>query len=319
MKTHTKTYTEGVHPSTDELIKLRLQARNLHLKPTQAAKSVIAGNHHSKFRGRGMDYLETRDYQPGDDVRTMDWRVTARTGKAHIKVYQEERERSVIVMADFSPGMFFATEGAFKSIIATRAAALLAWATVQRGDRIGALLYNSQHHELRPAGGQRGALRLIRELVEAADPAAHTRHSDNKPYSINDALSRLRRVVHPGSLVYLISDFYHIDENSKRHLQLLRQHNDVIACQVLDRLELQVPAPGRYAVSFGNQQGILDTRSSAQSLAWTQHFAERRLRVSEMMQQCAIPLIRLTTVDDVASQLRKELVLPNAMNRQEAA
>lgn len=311
--------SDGVHPRTDELIQLRLQARNLELKPLQAAKSVLAGNHHSNFRGRGMDYLESRGYQPGDDVRSMDWRVTARTGKAHVKVYQEERERSIVVMADFSPGMFFATEGAFKSIIAVRAAALFAWATIQSGDRIGALLYNSRHHELRPAGGQRGALRLIRELVKAAQPSNHTDNTESNAYSINDALSRLRRVVRPGSLVYLLSDFYHFDDVSKRHLQLLRQHNDVIACQILDRLELRAPEPARYAVTFGDQQGVLDTRSHAQRVAWTQHFAERRQRASNMMQQCAIPLIRLTTADDVGVELRSQLTFPSPLKHQEAA
>ena len=111
----------------------------------------------------------SRGYQAGDDVRNMDWRVTARSGRAHVKVYQEERERPVVVMADFGPGMFFATEGVFKSIVVTRAAALIAWAAIEKGDRIGALLYNGSHHELRPTRGQRGALHLIRELMKAVD------------------------------------------------------------------------------------------------------------------------------------------------------
>jgi uncharacterized protein (DUF58 family) len=309
--------SNGVLPSRAELIGLRLPARDLPLHPRRAAQSVIAGHHRSGFRGRGMDYVESRGYQSGDDVRNMDWRVTARSGRAHVKVYQEERERPVVVMADFGPGMFFATEGAFKSIVVTRAAALIAWAAVQKGDRIGALLYNGSHHELRPTSGQRGALHLIRELVKAADPANLTSrpHSDTH---FNDALTRLRRVARPGSLVFLFSDFYHLDSDSKRQLQLLRKHNDVLACQVLDRLELQPPAPGRYPVMVGNRQGILDTRSRTQRDAWTRHFAERRQRVSELMQQCAIPLLQLGTADDVAQRLRQGLTRPNSTERDAA-
>ena len=163
-----------VHVSSDELVQCRLQARELRLDSRRPARSAITGGHTSRFRGRGMDYLESRAYQPGDDIRSMDWRVTARTDSAHVKLYQEERERPVVVMIDLGPGMFFATRGAFKSVIAARAAALIGWAAIQNGDRIGAFLFNGGHHELRPLGGQRGVMRLIRQLVAATDPAAVT-------------------------------------------------------------------------------------------------------------------------------------------------
>jgi uncharacterized protein (DUF58 family) len=302
--------SNGVEPSREELIGLRLLARDLPLHPRQAVRSATAGDHRSPFRGRGMDYAESRGYQSGDDVRNMDWRVTARSGRAHVKVYQEERERPVVIMADFGPGMFFATEGAFKSIIAARAAALIAWAAVQKGDRVGALLYNSGHRELRPAGGPRAALHLIRELVTAADPAHASAGNLPAAGRFNDALTRLRRVARPGSLVFMLSDFYHLDSDSKRHLQLLRKHNDIVACQILDRLELRPPAPGRYPVVVGNQPGVLDTRSASRRDAWARHFAERRRRVSELMQQCAIPLLSLSTADDVSVRLRQDLCRP---------
>lgn len=305
-----RTLSNGVQPNREELIGLRLLARDLPLNPWQSVQTASAGNHRSAFRGRGMDYVESRGYQSGDDIRNMDWRVTARSGRAHVKVYQEERERPVVVMADFGPGMFFATEGAFKSVIVTRAAAFIAWAAVQNGDRVGALLYNGRHHELRPTSGQRGALHLIRALVTAADPVNVANDNQHSNSRFNDALTRLRRVARPGSLVYLFSDFYHLDSDSKRHLQMLRRHNDVVACQILDRLERQAPAPGRYPVMYGSQQSILDTRSKTQRDAWTRHFAERRQRVSALMQQCAIPLLQLSTADDVSQRLREALTRP---------
>lgn len=311
--------SNGVEPSREELIGLRLQARDLLLRPRQAALSVNAGGHRSPFRGRGMDYIESRGYQPGDDIRNMDWRVTARSGEAHVKVYQEERERPVVILADFGPGMFFATQGAFKSVIVTRAAALIAWAAVQHGDRIGGVLYNEVHHELRPTSGQRGALRLIHELVQAADPTRHAADTADDDNRFNDALTRLRRVARPGSLIFMFSDFYQLDDDSKRHLQLLRRHNDVVACQILDRLELQPPTAGRYPVMYGQQQGVLDTRSKTQREAWTQHFAERRQHVSTLMQQCAIPLLRLSTADDVSERLRQLLTTQSKSTRRVAA
>lgn len=311
--------SDGVRPNNDELIRLRLQARDLPLNQHQAVQSVIAGCHRSQFRGRGMDYLESRGYQAGDDIRNMDWRVTARSGRAHVKVYQEERERPVVIMADFGPGMFFATQGAFKSIIAARAAALIAWAAVHNGDRIGALLYNGSHHELRPTGGKRGALQLIRELMNAANPDNISTNNTHSTTSFNSALSRLRRVARPGSLVFMLGDFYHLDSDSRQQLQLLRRHNDIVACQILDRLELQAPAPGRYPVSFAGQQRILDTRSKSQCDAWTNHFAKRRQRVSTMMQQSAVPLIQLSTADDVGQSLRQALTRPQPLKTGAAA
>jgi len=311
--------TNGVYPDREALIALRVQARKLPLYQLHQAQSVVAGRSRAPFHGRGMDYLESRHYQPGDDVRSMDWRVTARSGRAHVKVYREERERPVVIMADFGAGMFFATEGAFKSIIAARAAALLAWSTVGNGDRIGALLYNSdRRHELRPVGGKRGALGLIHALVNAADPDTRNRQRSG-PGDFNAALLRLRRVARPGSMVFMLSDFHHYDSDSKRHLQLLRRHNDIVACQVLDRLELQAPAAGHYPLCHGRQQRMLDSGSAAQRAAWTQYFSERRRGLDTLLRQCAIPLIRLHTGDDVAVSLRRALTRPQAARTEYAA
>jgi len=301
-----------VHASSDELVRCRLQARDLRLDSRQSARSAITGVHASRFRGRGMDYQESRVYQPGDDIRSMDWRVTARSGHAHVKLYQEERERPVVVMIDLGPGMFFATRGAFKSVIAARAAALIGWAAIQNGDRIGALLFNGGHHEIRPLGGQRGVLRLIRELVTATDPGqAMAGQAPNTETShLNEALLRLRRVARPGSLVFILSDFYAINEDTRRHLQDLRQHNDIVACQIVDALELQPPAAGRYAISDGIHTGLLDTRSVARCAAYTEYFANHHRAVRDLMRQCAVHLHHIATTDDVARTLRHGLAHP---------
>jgi uncharacterized protein (DUF58 family) len=296
----------------EELLQLRHSVRDLSLDSHKAATSVISGAHISRFRGRGMDYLESRGYQPGDDIRSMDWRVTARSGRAHIKVYQEERERPIVVMLDLGPGMFFATRGAFKSVIAARAAAMIGWAAVHSGDRIGALLFNGGHHELRPLGGSRGALRLIRTLVEMTDPARvpDARTDRVNGQHLNDALMRLRRVARPGSLVFLLSDFYGCDTETRRHLQYLRRHNDIIALQLVDTLEVAPPPPGHYAISDGYRSGLLDTRSPASRQAYLDYFTGHHRAVRELMQQCAVPLHQLATTDSVPHSLRRILTNP---------
>ncbi len=304
--------------SIDELIALRQQARKLRLGQRQAALAQLAGNHASRFRGRGMDYQESRIYQPGDDIRSMDWRVTARTGRAHTKVYQEERERPVVVCVDLNPGMFFASRGALKSVVAARAASLIGWATIAHGDRIGALLFNGEHHELPPRGGKHGVLRLIRQLVAQSDPLENLKHPPH-PEGLNTALARLRRVSRPGSLIFLLSDFYGINEETGNHLMRLRQHNDVVAIQLLDALELSPPPPARYAVSDGRHTGVLDTRSAAARNAYAAFFQQHHQTVRDLMRSRAIPLLQLSTEEDVAGKLRRCLNPSQINNTQEAA
>jgi uncharacterized protein (DUF58 family) len=313
--------SEGVRVTSGELIGLRRAARDLHLVSRRPVLSSIAGGHASRFRGRGMDYLESRGYQAGDDIRNMDWRVTARAGEPHVKLYTEERERPVVLMVDLNPGMFFGTRGAFKSVIAARAAALIGWAAARHHDRIGALLYNGSHHELRPLGGQRGVLRLIRTLVDATapDPALREPHQSG---TLTGALQRLRRVARPGSLIYILSDFYDIDADTRVHLQRLRQHSDVVACQVTDALEIHAPAPGRYGISDGRHTTVLDTHSAARQAAYERYFAQHHRDVRDLMRACAVPLIRLTTSDDVVERLRSSFAegsLPGATGVEVAA
>ncbi len=304
--------------SIDELISLRQQARNLNLNRKQTARAQLAGGHASRFRGRGMDYQESRIYQPGDDIRSMDWRVTARTGRPHTKLYQEERERPIVVCVDLNPGMFFASQGALKSVIATRAASLIGWAAAAHGDRIGALLFNGEHHELAPRGGKHGVLRLISQLVKQSDPLENLKRPAH-PAGLNIALARLRRVSRPGSLIFLLSDFYGIDDETDKHLMRLRQHNDVVAIQLLDTLELNPPPPARYAVSNGRDEGLLDTRSASVRKAYSDFFGRHHQTVRDLMRSLAIPMLQLSTEDDVASVLRQHFRSTSTNRSREAA
>lgn len=292
--------------SARDLIDLAGRAALLQPLHTLSARARRAGGHLSRVRGRGMDYEESRAYQPGDDIRAMDWRVTARVGEPHTKVFREERERPVVAFVDLNPGMFFATHGALKSVQAARAAALFGWAAVAQGDRIGALLFNHGHHELQPHPGRRGILRVIRQLVTQTDPQSDP-GALMDPAGFNAALLRLRRLVRPGSLVFLISDFYGLDQESVAHLLYLRRHSDLVALQVLDRLEQAPPPPGRYSLSDGHQRHDYDASSRTHRDRYQRALALHHAGVERTLQRCGIPMLRLSTEDDVATGLASQL------------
>lgn len=292
----------------DDLIGLQQHAGKIGLKHARSARARLVGNYLSRFRGRGMDYQESRIYQAGDDIRSMDWRVTARTGRPHVKLYQEERERPVVLFLDLNPGMFFGSRGMLKSVVAARAAALIAWAAADHGDRIGGMLFNGEHCDLQPRGGKHGVLRLIRQVVAHTDPRTGI-EAQAHPGGLNAALSRLRRVSRPGSLIVLLGDFYGIDDDSANHLMRLRQHSDVAAIQIVDPLEEAPPAAARYCVTAGGQQGILDTRSAAARRTYQDYFSRHHQAVAAVMRRTAIPLLRISTAEDVIAALRRHFAV----------
>ncbi len=294
------------------LISLQQLARKLNLGRQNYARASSTGSHRSRFRGRGMDYQESRIYQAGDDIRNMDWRVTARSGKPHTKLYQEERERPVVLLVDFSPSMFFGSVNALKSVIASKVATILAWSVASKGDRIGALIINENHKgkghiELPPKMGKRGVLQLIKALVEYSNPIKGLQASV-KPNSLNEELKRLRHIVRPGSLIFLISDFYDINEETDQHLQRLSRHSDIQTIQIIDPLEISPPPSGRYVVTsgdFGENMGVLNTGSKKVKSTYEKFCSDHFEDLSKMMLRHNIPLMRISTADDVLLELQK--------------
>ncbi len=243
-----------VSASLHELVLLGEAAGGLRLAP-QVARARQAGQYLSRLRGRGMEYDESRPYQPGDDVRNMDWRVTARIGRPFSKLFREERERPVLLAVDGRPSLFFATRGRFKWVQVQRAAALFAWAAHRSGDRVGGELFTGEgHQEFRPRRGKAPLLRLLKHLADHRSAAAAG------PASLAEPLRRLRRTAHPGSLVVLLSDFLGFDRVAERQLVRIARHNDVVLFAVYDRLEAELPPPGLYPVTDGRRRLLLDSR-----------------------------------------------------------
>jgi uncharacterized protein (DUF58 family) len=295
---------DGIHLTAAELIALRPRCHALRLPMQQAAASALAGAYRSRFRGRGVDFLESRNYQPGDDIRNMDWRVTARTGRPHTKVFQEERERPVLVVIDAGPSLYFGTRRRLKSVAAGQFAAAVAWSAVRRGDRIGGFLFApGRHRELRPAGGRRGAMRMIQGLVDWLVPDSA---GPNEVQPLSAALERVRHAVRPGSLVIIVSDFFTLDADCNRHLSRLRQHNDIIGCQVLDAAEYQLP-PGRYPITDGSNATILDTARRESGHRYQAMGMEHLSEPRRLFQKHQCGWMTLHTDDDPVDVLGREL------------
>ena len=293
----------GVEVSVDDLIGLRFRAQRLELGIARRARHSMTGAHGSRFRGRGMEFAESRIYQPGDDVRSIDWRVTARTGRPHTKLFQEERERPVILLVDLGASMFFGTRTAYKSVLAAETAALIAWAAMHGGDRVGALVAGRSHHlELEPVSGRRGVLRVLRAL---ATLSRQVDNDEEQRTTLGNSLLRARHVARPGSLLVVISDFYDLDEDATGHLSRMRQHNDMLACWIHDRLEIEPPPPGRYEVSDGWQTATLDTVSRRARARYAASFGAHFEQLRATLGRLAIPLLPIATGDDVAERLRR--------------
>jgi len=284
--------TTGVTVSTAELIHLQHQAVQLHLTNRKRVKTQSGSHFVSSFRGRGMDFEEVRSYQSGDDVRNIDWRVTARTGVVHTKVFREERERSVLFLVDFTASMFFGTKVAFKSVIAARTAALLAWAYVRNGDRVGGVLFSDdQHIELRPRTRNFGVLPLLKNCAKLSQTCSSTENSG----AFCNALQRLHAVAKPGSLIFIISDFMQLNTDAERCLSRLAQHNEIIAGFIYDPIEKEPPPPNRYPISDGAVTIAMDTARPAFCQHYCDYFQARLHYVKTTFNKRQSHLFQLAT------------------------
>ena len=273
--------TDPVRVSVPELVGLNRAAASIRLGRGRIL-SRQSGDYRSPFRGRGMEFDESRLYQPGDDVRNIDWRVTARTGKPHTKLFREERERPVFVWIDLRRPMHFATRGRYKSVLAAQLAALIAWSALNNGDRVGGVVFSEQeHHELKPRRGRTAVLRLINRIVnDAAWSPPPAPGGDSQ--SLEHALQRLHRVARPGSLIFLISDFRELDSQAEIPLARLCRHNEAAMLFVYDRLEQELPPPGRYRVSDAGREFLVDTSDSHLAGQYRDQFRERMDRLRRL-------------------------------------
>jgi uncharacterized protein (DUF58 family) len=297
----------GVTVGVDALIALR--GIKLPLRTVTARTGApLSGNRLSRHRGRGVDFAEVRLYQPGDDVRSIDWRVTARKAKPHTKVYREERERPTLIIVDQGSAMFFGSRVRMKSVAAAECAALLAWHAVDAGDRVGGVVFDDESQwAFKPFRSARAVVRLLNRIAasNAALRSAPTRGalSPRLPAVLED----VNRMAHNGHRIYLISDFHGFDTTHELLLKRLARHNSVVLIHVSDVLEQELPPPDRYTVTDGVERSALATSDAR---AREQYHAAFSAHVRTIEDACAATrsqFISLSTHEAAVARLGERL------------
>ncbi|CAA0098904.1 putative protein [Halioglobus japonicus] len=289
------TPARGAYTQLNELIALRFPAKQLKLGRRNRALSNLAGPIKSNFRGRGIDFEEVRSYQPGDDIRTIDWRVTARTGNAHTKLFREERERPVLVVVDQRNSMFFGSSHCFKSVLAGHLASLLAWSALNGGDRVGGLVFNEDgHQEIRPRRSRKTVLTLLSQI--SSYNSSLPLSCENETDSFAHMLSNLRRIARPGSSLFLISDFRGAsEEGAREHLFELAKHTELTALACSDPLESELPRAGTYAVTNGRERSELDTGIRQLRDSYRLRQQQQQELLSNDLIRLGVPLLQAST------------------------
>ena len=291
----------SLHPQLDDLLELRHQARTLGVAAHHQVNSTFTGLYASVFRGTGLDFDEVREYREGDDIRNMDWLVTARTNVPHLKIFREERQRNVLLCVDTGPHMSFGTRGTFKSIQAARSAALIGWAANKQHDRVGGVLFGNPATGIRyyrATPGRRGLWRLLRALTEPIE------QGDTDESQLIAALEQLDRGAPTGALIFVIAPLNQVTTGLERILGSLRQRHDVMLLPVDDPADRDLPAMG--PVIFSNAAGELlevDTDNEAGRQAFREDWEQRRDELRQLAYRLGLGLIPLSTTDDVHRSL----------------
>ncbi|WP_114327347.1 DUF58 domain-containing protein [Candidatus Colwellia aromaticivorans] len=302
-----------IYADLNELRRLQFKTRGFSFMPNQPANSLLSGKHVSKLRGRGLNFEELRHYCPGDDIRAMDWKVTQRTGKPHVKVYTEEKERNVYLAIDQRMSMFFGSSHKMKSVIAAELAALMAWRVVETGDRVGAIIYNDDEVKVVPAKrGRNHVVTLLAEIIKKNHQlnlsksyfsSSNNNNEDGK--SFNKMLEKLRMISGHNALVILIGDGHGWNDQSTDHIKKIRQHSEIIACHVFDPLELDLPKMTQMVVSDGNKQIQFSSLDKNTQQKYQTEIARQLKVYDDTAKKYRIPLLSIDTLTPVDSQVRK--------------
>ena len=307
----------GVYVDLEQLIALEQKGRKVSLLPRQPVHSLLSGRYASRMRGRGLNFEEIRDYRSGDDVRSIDWKVTARLQSPHVRVFDEERDRQGLLVVDQRLSMFFGTRRAMKSVTAAEIAAVVAWRILSVGDRVGGIVFNDRSiEEVRPQRSRRIVLQYLTKLAEQNQALGVGRGITRDATMLNRALDRIRRVAPHDATVVIFSDFDGADETTRHAIAALAAHNTVIAVLIHDPSQSELPAAGRMTVTDGELQIALDVAhgSTRQNIL---DMSKTRLRsVFEWTRDFGVPVLPLSTAEEPVNQLHHLLgLLPQIINR----
>ena len=298
----------GVYVEWKQLLALEFAARRVRWPPQNASpRSLLAGRHRSRVRGRGLDFIELRQYLPGDDTRTIDWRASARTGEAHVRVYAEERDRPTWLVVDQRISMFFARRGALASVVAAEAAAVWGWRALSGGDRVGGVVFGDDTlDDIPPQRGRRSMLRLLDRITARNHALRADTPVPAAPAQLDAALAMLARYAPRGAVVAVFSDFDGLRDSTRERLLQLSRHNDLVLLPVWD--DPSTAKTGvRLVVSDGHQQLPIDQsdRGVAERLAGIA--SERMARLRGLRAELGCAVLPLFTHEPALLQLARGL------------
>jgi uncharacterized protein (DUF58 family) len=302
-----KPYPSEVFVELQDLLKLQALARGFSFQAgRQRVRSIMSGKHASKLRGRGLDFEEVRKYVPGDDIRNIDWKVTARTRKTHARVYSEEKEKPALIVVDQTRSMFFGSIRKTKSTVAAELAALAAFRVVKEGDRVGGIVFGDEKTEmLMPKRDRKNVLRFLEHLC-LANQALQSESQTDFEQTLSEVMRRIANVVTHDYLIFVISDFHRYDPRVVRNLIKLARNNDLILAKVYDPFESQLPEQAIIA-GDNERQLTIDGRKPENRQKFNFDFDDRFQRFKSDMQQHGIPVLLFETVTDIDSQLKNAM------------
>lgn len=303
---HSNTDT-GVVATVHDLLRTRPQRNMTGFAPGGRVSTHLFGTNHSVFRGHGMEFDESREYQAGDDTRSIDWRITARTGVAHTKLYREERERPVYVLVDCRRMMQFGSRVRFKSVMAARLAAMLCWVGIDGNDRVGGVLLStsglSYYPPSRTRSGMLAFLHAISDATMTHLEGSEELDSESAESTLAKGIQRLHKVCRPGSLAFIISDYNDFDESCERELKRLCLRAHVTNLFVHDPLDEVLPLGGDFRLSDGCDVLSLDALDQHVHSDHATRFAHRRERLESLARQRSMAFLSLSTADQPETAL----------------
>ena len=269
------------------------KVRQIEIRTKNVVNDFFGGDYHSNFKGRGMTFSEVREYVPGDDVRSIDWNVTARTGKPHIKIFEEERELSVLILIDVSSSGVFGSKKDLKIDLGVEIAAMLSFSAIKNNDKVGLALFSDKIEKyIPPKKGKKHVLRLITDIVN------HDFENSNKRTSIKTAIDFANKISKRKSVIFLISDF--IDDNFWNELKFLNFKHDVVGLQIYDSYERNFPNVGLINIhdSETGENTWIDTTSKKNREKFQKNSDEKLDKFSMKCKNIGFDLLQINTDDD---------------------
>ena len=300
-------YPQDVFVSLQNLLKMEHVASGFSfLAKKQKVRSILGGKHASKLRGRGLDFEEVRNYVAGDDIRNIDWKVTARTQKTHSRVFSEEKEKPALILVDQSKSMFFGSQRRTKSVVAAELAALAAFRIQKEGDRVGGVVFADDGLDIVfPRRDKRNILRFLEKIV-ARNRNLQNTQAVNFDIAQKEVFQKIRNIVTHDFLVVVISDFHRYSPNVIKNLTYISQHNDVVLFKVYDPMEREIPKT-KIIAGDTKKQVVVDGSKKDIKEKFEKGFDEDYRNFEAQMKKRRIPLILTDTIRDVDEQLKEIL------------